>query len=95
MLFFSDEEYILVLIPNYCFCPKAVGHPLKIRNFNFQFFFPQFDLDDIFGSKYTQTALFNTSLDPNSGVNSTETQTMLMSYDLVNMETQTMSMLDF
>lgn len=55
----------------------------------------QFDLDDIFGSKYTQTALFNTSLDPNSGVNSTETQTMLMSYDLVNMETQTMSMLDF
>ena len=56
----------------------------------------QFDLDDILCSNYTQTALFDTSLDPtNSGVNSAETQTMLMSYDLVNMETQTMSMLDF
>ena len=56
----------------------------------------QFDLDDILCSNYTQTALFDTSLDHNSGVNSAETQTMLMSYDLVNMETQTsmqMSML--
>jgi len=53
----------------------------------------QFDLDDILCSNYTQTALFDTSLDQNSGVNSAETQTMLMSYDLVNMETQTMSML--
>merc|ERR1712083_627577 len=56
----------------------------------------QFDLDDILCSNYIQTSLFDTSLDPtNSGVNSAETQTMLMSYDLVNMETQTMSMLDF
>lgn len=55
----------------------------------------QFDLDDILCSNYTQTVLFDTSLDQSSavGVNSAETQTMLMSYDLVNMETQTMSML--
>lgn len=54
----------------------------------------QFDLDDILCSNYTQTALFDTSLDHQSQtVNSAETQTMLMSYDLVNMETQTMSML--
>ncbi len=61
----------------------------------------QFDLDDILCSNYTQTVLFDTSLDQASnsaanssgGVNSAETQTMLMSYDLVNMETQTMSML--
>ena len=54
----------------------------------------QFDLDDILCSNYTQTALFDTSLDQTSiGVNTIETQTMLMSDDLVHMETQTMSMI--
>merc|ERR1711874_843974 len=47
----------------------------------------QFDLDDILCSNYTQTALFDTSLDPNSiGVNTIETQTMFMPDELVNME---------
>merc|ERR1712141_218925 len=37
----------------------------------------QFDLDDILCSNYTQTALFDASLDQNSiGVNTIETQTM-------------------
>ena len=53
----------------------------------------QFDLDDILCSNYTQT-IFDTSLDPSTSgapVNTAETQTsMLMSYDLVNMETQTL-----
>ena len=54
----------------------------------------QFDLDDILCSNYTQT-IFDTSLDPPPApVNTAETQTnMLMSYDLVNIQTQTMSML--
>ena len=55
----------------------------------------QFDLDDILCSNYTQTALFNTSLDQNSiGVNTIETQTSnwVMSDELVHMETQTIDL---
>ena len=63
----------------------------------------QFDLDDILCSNYTQT-IFDTSLDPSSTTvhasgtplnTEAETQTnMLMSsYDLVNIQTQTISML--
>ena len=63
----------------------------------------QFDLDDILCSNYTQT-IFDTSLDPSSTavhtsgapVNTeaeTQTNMLMSSYDLVNIQTQTMSML--
>ena len=61
----------------------------------------QFDLDDILCSNYTQT-IFDTSLDPSSTTASgapvnteaeTQTNMLMSSYDLVNIQTQTMSML--
>ena len=55
----------------------------------------QFDLDDILCSNYTQTVLFDTSLDQSTTMNTAETQTMLMQpYDFNSIETQTQFDLD-